>query len=111
MRLRGAVFQVPPPRWNFSYRQADAGGHRPAYAVPSSGVAWNPGKAAVLVLMVASGTVVFSSLFVVYASLCFFTTEGLEVMNILTDGGREFGQYPFFDLRKGCSNSPPMWCR
>lgn len=31
----------------------------------------------------------------IYASLCFYTTEGLEFMNIFTDGGREFGRYPF----------------
>ena len=96
VRPRGAVFQVLASKVELSrigrLMQAVI---VLAYAVPSSGVAWNPGKAAVLVLMVASGTVVFSSLFVVYASLCFFTTEGLEVMNILTDGGREFGQYPF----------------
>jgi ABC-2 type transport system permease protein len=36
----------------------------------------------------------FSGLFVIYAAICFFTTEGLEFMNIFTDGGREFGSYP-----------------
>nr|MDD6336463.1 ABC-2 family transporter protein [bacterium] len=30
-----------------------------------------------------------------------FTTEGLEVFNILTDGGREFGQYPLSIYGKG----------
>lgn len=66
-----------------------------AYAIPASGIDWTGDKALTLVLMVVSGAVVFSGLFVVYASLCFFTTEGLEVMNIFTDGGREFGKYPF----------------
>ncbi|MDP4090236.1 MAG: ABC-2 family transporter protein, partial [Bacillota bacterium] len=28
------------------------------------------------------------------ASLCFWTIEGLEVINIFTDGGREMSQYP-----------------
>ena len=65
------------------------------YALPRSGVAWTPDKIAVLALMVASGVAVFSGLFVVYAGLCFFTTDGLEFMNIFTDGGREFGVYPF----------------
>lgn len=44
--------------------------------------------------MLLGGIAVFSSLFVVYAALCFFTIEGLEFMNIFTDGGREFGTYP-----------------
>lgn len=65
-----------------------------AYAFPASGIAWSPGKVLLVALMVLSGFAIFSGLFIVYASLCFFTTEGLEVMNIFTDGGREFGQYP-----------------
>lgn len=65
------------------------------YAVPRCGVSWTWDKIATLVLMLACGTAVFIGLFVVYASLCFFTTEGLEFINIFTDGGREFGRYPF----------------
>lgn len=29
-----------------------------------------------------------------YAGISFFTIEGLEFMNIFTDGSREFGKYP-----------------
>ena len=56
---------------------------------------WTPAKVLVLLLMMAGGLAVFSGLFIVYASLCFFTIDGLEFMNIFTDGGREFGAYPF----------------
>ena len=63
-------------------------------AIPTSGVVWSPLKVITLVLMLLGGIAVFSSLFVVYAALCFFTIEGLEFMNIFTDGGREFGTYP-----------------
>lgn len=66
-----------------------------ALALPGAGVEWSAGKVAVLISMIISGTAVFAGLFVVYASICFFTTEGLEFMNIFTDGGREFGRYPF----------------
>jgi len=45
--------------------------------------------------MLAGGVTVFFGLFVIYASLCFFTLEGLEFMNVFTDGGREFGRYPY----------------
>lgn len=65
-----------------------------AYAIPASGIKWSFGKILTLFLMIAGGTVVFSGLFLVYAALCFFTTEGLEFMNIFTDGGREFGRFP-----------------
>lgn len=65
------------------------------YAIPTSGVIWSWDKILTLVLMIACGVVVFAGLFIVYAALSFFTIEGLEFMNIFTDGGREFGQYPF----------------
>ncbi len=48
-----------------------------------------------LAAMVVAGTTVFICLFIIYGSLCFFTTESLEFMNILTDGAREFGVVPF----------------
>ena len=65
------------------------------YAVPTSGVEWTPTRIATLVLMVLCGSVTFFCLFLLYAGISFFTLEGLEFMNIFTDGGREFGQYPF----------------
>lgn len=65
------------------------------YAIPTSGVHWTFDKGVLLFLMIICGAVVFTGLFVIYAAICFFTTEGLEVMNIFTDGGREFGRYPF----------------
>lgn len=64
------------------------------YAIPASPVHWTPDKILTLVLMIIGGTVTFAGLFVISAALCFFTTQGLEVMNIFTDGGREFGRYP-----------------
>lgn len=66
-----------------------------AFVLPSSDIQWNGLNILTLCFMVFGGIVVFSSLFLLYASLCFFTIEGLEFLNIFTDGGREFGQYPF----------------
>jgi ABC-2 type transport system permease protein len=45
--------------------------------------------------MVLCGSIVFFSLFLIYAAFSFFTIEGLEFMNVFTDGGREFGRYPY----------------
>jgi len=66
-----------------------------AYAIPASKLNWTLDKILTLIFMIAGGFVVFSGLFIIYASICFFTIEGLEFMNIFTDGGREFGRYPF----------------
>lgn len=64
------------------------------YAVLSSGIYFTINKKITLILMVTAGTMLFVSLFIIYASICFFTIEGLEFMNIFTDGGREIAQYP-----------------
>ncbi|MCL2631819.1 MAG: ABC-2 family transporter protein [Coriobacteriia bacterium] len=66
-----------------------------AYAIPNCGVLWSVDKILTLFLMVTCGFFVFFGLFVVYAAFSFFTIEGLEFMNIFTDGAREFGRYPF----------------
>ncbi len=64
------------------------------YGFRVSHVRWNPQKILVVLLMLAGGCIVFSGIFLIYASICFFTIEGLEFMNIFTDGAREYGKYP-----------------
>lgn len=49
----------------------------------------------IIVILALIGTVsFFYALFIIQATLCFWTTETLELMNILTYGGLETGQYP-----------------
>ncbi len=64
------------------------------YGVSHCGVDWSFAKILTVCFMLLGGTAVFSALFLIYAALCFFTLEGLEFMNILTDGAREYGKYP-----------------
>ena len=65
------------------------------YALSRTQLAWTPAKVLVFLLMIISGVILYACLFTIQAALTFFTTEGLEVMNILTDGSREFGAYPY----------------
>ena len=65
------------------------------YVIPRSGIVWTWDKILTLSLMIVCGSLLFFGLFVVYASFTFFTVEGLEFMNIFTDGGREHGRLPF----------------
>jgi len=71
------------------------------YAIPNSGVVWTWDKILTLFLMISCGAVVFFALYVIHAAFAFFTVEGLEFMNILTHGGREFGRYPYSVYGKG----------
>lgn len=64
------------------------------YGIAESNVAWNPLKVLTVVFMLIGGTALFTGIFIVYAGLCFFTLDGLEFMNVLTDGAREYGKYP-----------------
>lgn len=72
-----------------------------AYGIIGSDISWDITRIITLLLMIAGGTVIFGCLFVVYASICFFTLEGLEFMNVLTDGAREYGKYPINIYGKG----------
>jgi len=65
------------------------------YAISVGNVVWTPDKIFTFVMMIIAGIIVFSSLMIIYAGLCFFTLKGLEFMNIFIYGGRNFGQYPY----------------
>lgn len=65
-----------------------------SYGIAKSGIVWDEKKVITVILMLIGGIAVFSGIFLIYAALCFFTTEGLEFMNVLTDGAREYGKYP-----------------
>ncbi len=64
------------------------------YGVINCGVQWNFMRVLTVIFMLIGGTVLFSGIFLIYAALCFYTLDGLEFMNILTDGAREYGKYP-----------------
>lgn len=55
---------------------------------------FTPGACAILALTLIGGTCLFVGLFVLQATLAFWTTETLELMNTLTYGGVEAAQYP-----------------
>ena len=65
-----------------------------AYVLATVEMRWNALRILTLCSMLLGGVLLFSGLFLIYASFCFFTLEGLEFMNIFTDGGREYGKYP-----------------
>jgi ABC-2 type transport system permease protein len=58
------------------------------------GIAWDLPKLALLFLGILSGACIFGGLFVLQATLAFWTVETLELMNTVTYGGVETSQYP-----------------
>ena len=54
-----------------------------------------------LILMLISSCVIFFGIFLLAASYCFITIQGLEVRNVFTDGGKYMAQYPIGIYKKG----------
>lgn len=95
LRPRSLVWQVVCGRVEFSkFAKISQATIMLVYGIVKTDIDWNFSRILTLILMIAGGVIVFSCLFLIYASLCFFTLEGLELMNILTDGAKEHGKYP-----------------
>ncbi len=65
-----------------------------AWAAWSLDVSWHPGALALLLFTVFGGACLFLGLFVLQATLSFWTIETLELMNVVTYGGVQTAQYP-----------------
>lgn len=57
-------------------------------------------KILTLFLIVIGCVIIFASIFIIGASFCFITIQGLEVVNIFTDGSRQLAQYPMGIYKK-----------
>lgn len=91
-----------------------------ALAVRWMQIDWGGAQIFTLAAMVVGGTCIFIGIFILGATVCFFTVEGLEFINIFTDGGRELASYPLtifnkwmrrfftFILPFGCINYLPL---
>lgn len=95
LRPRGIILQVISGKMEFTrFGRMLQAILMLVYGVKRSGIQWDATKIITVIMMIIGGTVIFGCLFVIYAGICFFTLEGLEFMNILTDGAREYGRYP-----------------
>ena len=90
------------------------------FAVSGLDTVWSAGKVATLVFMVLGGIGVFCGIFILGATMSFFTVQGLEFINIFTNGGQEMASYPLtiyskwltrfftFVIPFGCMNYLPL---
>lgn len=96
LRPRGAVLQVLGSRFELTrIGRMLQSVLMFIYAVGSGEIQWTADKVLAIVLMLAGGSALFTAMFMIGAAFSFFTTEGLEFMNVFTDGAREYGKYPF----------------
>lgn len=64
------------------------------YALTHVGIDWTPAKAVLTVLTPVAGAVIYSSVWVVACSICFWIVEGREFANAVTYGSNAFTSYP-----------------
>lgn len=64
------------------------------WAMPACGIAWTPAHVGLLASAILGGALLFYGIFVLHATLCFWTIESLELTAILSNGGVESAQYP-----------------
>jgi ABC-2 type transport system permease protein len=64
------------------------------WSIHTLGIAWSPTMAFTIGGAVFTGVCIFAGLFVLQATISFWTIETLEIMNTVTYGGTETAQYP-----------------
>lgn len=95
VRPRSTVLQVLGSRFeaNRVFRILLAGGMF-SYGAGHCQIAWTAGRAAVAAFMVFGVVMLFAGLFLLGASISFFTVEDGGFLNVLIYGGSEHGKYP-----------------
>ena len=64
------------------------------FAWASAAIDWTPARAAMTVVMVVFGSVIFCGMFISLATIQFWTTDSAEVAAAFTYGGNALTQYP-----------------
>lgn len=61
-------------------------------------------KLVLLIISILGGALLFSGLFVLQATMCFWSTQSLEIVNMVTYGGVETAQYPISIYKEALRN-------
>jgi len=102
LRPRGIIFQVVSEKIEFSKMMKMIQGLIVlVIAIINLNIQWNLQRILTLLFMMTSSVLIFASIFILSASYCFITIKGLEIRNILTDGCKDFAQYPIGVFKKG----------
>jgi ABC-2 type transport system permease protein len=64
------------------------------WSASALGIDWTPGRVLLLPAAIAGGICLFVGLWVILATIVFWTIEPLEIMSAFTDGGAYAAQYP-----------------
>lgn len=105
LRPRSITLQVLCSDFQFSKIGRTIGGLAlMIYALINANISWTIYKALVLLMVILGSIVVNYSMILLKASFSFWTIEGMEVMNIITYGGRMLSSYPLSIYKKWFRN-------
>jgi len=71
-----------------------------AYGLSKVQITWTVYKVLVFILILVGVNVLFGALLLLKAAFSFWTIEGMELMNILQEGGRDLSSYPVSIYKK-----------
>ena len=95
LRPRGAAFQVIAQELQLMrIGRFSQGLVVLIWATTALDVTWTLPKLLMLIGSIAGGACMFSGLFILHGTMAFWTIETLEIVNTVTYGGVETGQYP-----------------
>jgi ABC-2 type transport system permease protein len=95
VRPLGSLFQVVSA--DFTLRRlgrATQGAVVLVVALLRLDVDWTAGRAAMLAVMIVSGTLIFAGIWVTFATIAFWAVDSIEVANAFSYGGTFLAQYP-----------------
>ena len=95
VRPRGSLFQVIAS--DFAFRRlgrAFQGVVVFAYALTGLDIDWDPGRVAMVGVMLVAGALIFGAVWIAGATIAFWTVDGGEFTNAFTYGGNFLTQYP-----------------
>lgn len=61
-------------------------------------------KIVLIVIMILSTLIIFFSIYIIGSTVSFYTIQGLEIINIFTDGTKQLNQYPIDIFNKTIKN-------
>ncbi|WDV45758.1 ABC-2 family transporter protein [Clostridiaceae bacterium M8S5] len=101
VRPRGTIIQVLGSKFEFSrVGRLLQNVILLVYAINNLSVTWDIYNIITLILMIVSGVFIFSGIYMLGATMSFWTIECLEITNIFTNGGKAIAQYPLSIYRK-----------
>lgn len=101
LRPRSTAFQVSCNEFQFlRVGRLGVGVVLLVYGAAHAGVRFGAAKLALLAGAITGGACVFYGLFILQATMSFWTIESLEIINALTYGGTETAQYPLSFYRR-----------